>query len=446
SGWWVDCNHNWNLVCHSSLIIGAIAVADTDPQYEAQILPVALKSLPIALKQYGPDGAWGEGPGYWEYATRYMCYGLAALRTAKGDDYALSEYPGLPQTGAFPLYSTGPTDMPLGYADCWAGLKRYPSSALMWLAGAYGDGFVANYEHYLIEKTNIYRPEDIIWYVPQTAADHGLPPLDKYYRGPVEVAFMRSAWNDPDALFLGIKAGYNRVNHAHLDLGNFELDALGVRWAWDMGSDQYHLPGYFDAKSGRRWQYYRINSHSHNIPTFGGESQSPDGKASVSRFVAGQREDDTQTMPFAEIDLSNAYGEQVVSYFRGAALVENRRAALIQDEIELPTPTDLVWGFTTKADVTIDGSTATLTEDGQSLTVRVLAPADVGLALESAEQPKPENPNKGYRRVVFHLKAPAGPLRIAVLFAPRWTDGEAPTPEIQPLAEWGGNAARTDTQ
>ena len=30
-----------------------------------EILHSGLNSLPLAMTQYGPDGAWAEGPGYW---------------------------------------------------------------------------------------------------------------------------------------------------------------------------------------------------------------------------------------------------------------------------------------------------------------------------------------------------------------------------------------------
>ena len=46
-------------------------------------------------------------------------------------------------------------------------------------------------------------------------------------RGQVETALFRSSWGDPNAIFVGIKAGYNQAHHGQLDLGNFEMDALG---------------------------------------------------------------------------------------------------------------------------------------------------------------------------------------------------------------------------
>ena len=42
---------------------------------------------------------------------------------------------------------------------------------------------------------------------------------------------------------------YPRVR-VQTNLGNFELDALGVRWVRDLGADNYNLPGYWDKKRG----------------------------------------------------------------------------------------------------------------------------------------------------------------------------------------------------
>ncbi|MHB9031101.1 MAG: hypothetical protein ACYC9O_20220, partial [Candidatus Latescibacterota bacterium] len=100
---WTTYNHNWNMVCNGGLVVGALAVADTDPEYAGIIIPGAVKSLPIALTTYGPDGAWPEGPSYWGYATSYTVFALAALESALGTDYGLSDIDGLSRTGYFPL-------------------------------------------------------------------------------------------------------------------------------------------------------------------------------------------------------------------------------------------------------------------------------------------------------------------------------------------------------
>ena len=428
-GWWKNCDHNWNQVCNAGMIVGALAIAETHPKFAKEIIPQAVESLPKALKMYGPDGAWAEGPGYWAYATRYTMYGFTALETALGTDYDLLQIEGLSLAGRSPIYSTGPTGMYLNYADSGERARRHPMAEMFWLARIYNDDFVAEAEHRLIAETGHVSPQHLAWYVPNPEGDGDQPALDKRFRGPVELALFRSAWHDPNALFMGIKAGYNRANHSHLDLGNFELDALGIRWARDLGSDDYNMPGYFSTQT-ERWQYYRLNSLSHNVPMLNGKHQDPAGTATLTRF-------ENENEPFAQVNLTDAYPGQATTIKRGASLIANRTAALVQDEFTLTEKTDIAWGITTDAEIQLNGSTATLTQDNQALTAHILSPADATFTIESAEQEPPEKRNKGVKRLMIHLNDQANESRIAVLFSPHWPDSEPiATSDIKPLDEW----------
>jgi hypothetical protein len=234
-----------------------------------------VQSLPRALKSYGPDGAWGEGPGYWSYATHYTAYGLAALQSALGKDFGLLRTKGLAEAGNFPVYTTGPTGYYLNLADVGERSSRRPMPCMFWLARTFDNPLYAEAEHAELARRTA-RPQHVVWYVPPPQKAPVARDLDRRFRGPVEVAVFRSVWDDPEALWVGVKAGYNQVNHGHLDLGNFELDALGVRWARDLGSDNYNLPGYWSkGRGGTRWSYYRLNSKSHSVPLLNGEDQDP---------------------------------------------------------------------------------------------------------------------------------------------------------------------------
>ncbi len=81
---------NWNIVCNSGLALGALAVADEEPKIAGEILARGIASVPKALKQSAPDGGWGEGPMYWEYATLYEAMYLIA-GTACGTDFGLGD-------------------------------------------------------------------------------------------------------------------------------------------------------------------------------------------------------------------------------------------------------------------------------------------------------------------------------------------------------------------
>jgi len=429
--WWHQSEHNWNQVCNGGLIVGALAIAESDPQYAEQIIPSAVRSLPRAIKSYGPDGAWGEGPGYWSYATHYTAYGLCALQTALGKDFGLLKIDGLAEAGNFPVYTNGPTGYYLNLADVGERSSRRPMPCMFWLARTFDNLLYAEAEHAEITRRRA-SPQHVVWYVPQPKQKLPARDLDRYFRGPVEVAVFRSAWNDPDALWVGVKAGYNQVNHGHLDLGNVELDALGVRWVRDLGADNYNLPGYWDKKrGGRRWDYYRLNSKSHSVPLLGGEDQDPMAISKITRFES------KESSAFALIDLTGAYEKFATKVTRGVAMLGGREAVLVQDEFEIKKPCELVWAMTTDAKIDLDKEwIARLTLNGQELVARVLSPYHAPLTVESAEQKPPQRTNKGVRRLIVRVPNAEGNVRVAILLSPVWKKGYVSSVQVKPLAEW----------
>ena len=123
--------HNWNQVCNGGLTIGALAIGDEEPELCGKILHHALASVQLAMQSYAPDGGWGEGPGYWGYATSYNVTMLACLESAVGSDFGLSKFPGFDQTALFPLYMTGSGNRWFNFADCSEHAGR--SDCLLWL-------------------------------------------------------------------------------------------------------------------------------------------------------------------------------------------------------------------------------------------------------------------------------------------------------------------------
>jgi hypothetical protein len=303
---------------------------------------------------------------------------------------------------------------------------------MFWLAKAYDNSLYAEAEHAEIAKSDA-SAQHVVWYVPAPVKMPAAKDLDRYFRGPVEIAVFRSAWNDPQALFVGVKAGYNQVNHGHLDLGNFELDALGVRWVRDLGSDNYNLPGYWDGRrGGRRWSYYRLNSKSHSVPLLGGEDQDP---LATSKFTKFETE---RSSAFVLVDLTSAYKKFANKVTRGVAMLENRRAVLVQDEFDIEKPCEVVWAMTTDAKINIkERDTAVLTLAGKKLIARLLSPSAAGFTIESAQQKPPQKTNKGVNRLIIRLPNAKGNVRVAVLLSPVWKDKEVVTKvQVEPLTQW----------
>jgi hypothetical protein len=435
--WWAESAFNWNNVCFGGLVVGALAVADTDPEWAARLVPATVQGLPKAIASYDPDGAWMEGPAYWAYATRYTVWGLEAMRSALGTDFGLSDTPGLRAAGHFPIHGAGPTGRYFNYADSGTDAGRGPLPSLFWLAGRFDDAFLAEAEHALLRGGARPAPAHLWFYRPPGGAATAAA-LDRRFDGRVPVVTMRSAWDDPAALYLAVKGGDNTVNHGQLDCGSFVFDALGQRWAHDLGADDYDLPGYFDKRDGgRRWRYYRNRAASHNVPLLGDEAgrdveQRVAGTAGVIAHASRPRE------ASCVLDLSEVYGAPVERLRRGVQLRDGRSRVLVQDEWRLAEPRPLAFGLTTRAEVELgDGRRATLRLGGRALRAEVLEPERASFVVEDCPTGAGERSNAGFRRLLLRVPAGRRSVRIAVLLTPVVDGAEAGgLPRIEPLAHW----------
>ena len=428
-GWWKNITHNWNQVCNSGMIIGSLAVNETDRDYSYTIIPYAVNYLPLAIDEYTPDGVWAEGPGYWNYATNYTVYGISCLLTALGNDFGLSDIPGFSQSAYFPIYCTGPTGLFMNYADSGEKNRRGASPIFFWLGTRFKNQQFIDSEHEML-KTRNASAMHIVWYQPKSTQQNKFD-LDKYFRSKSEIAVFRSAWDDPDALYVGIKAGYNKVNHGHLDLGNFEMDALGVRWVRDLGSDNYSMPGYFEhIEGGQRFTYYRNTSFSHSVPLINGNQQLVAGTANMIKTSVNTAE------PFAVIDLTEAYKKDALKVWRGLKIVGNRRAVLIRDEFTLPEKGSITWAIVTDADIKLKGNTAELTLEGKKMIATICEPAKAIFSIESAEQKPPEKINEGVKRLLVKLDEVTGSQSVVVLLSPAGKQGTVKKYQSKSLSEW----------
>ncbi|UCH34575.1 MAG: heparinase II/III family protein [Armatimonadota bacterium] len=413
---WTTGTHNWTQVCNGGIGIGALAIADEEPELAAAILNFIPPSLRKSLDEYSPDGAWGEGPGYWGYGSRYSAYLLAALDSALGADFGLSDHPGLALAGDFRVYSCGPTYRTFNFAD--ASERVGGASQMFWFARRYRKPLYSWFERQVPASPD---PWALLWYDAEGDFPPDLP-LDKLFRG-VEVAFLRSAWADPNAVFIGFKGGQNPYNHGHLDLGTFVLDALGQRWATELGADDYNLPGYFFEP--QRWTYYRNATAGQNTLMLNGENQALPAKAPMIAFHSAPQR------AFAVADLSTAY-PMTKKVWRGVTLLD-RKHVLIQDDIETGEAVDVEWAMHTPAAVSLDGATATLTQGEASLTARVLSPNTAEFAIASADPGPPQKRNEGITKLVVRLPGVSGEARLAILLTP---EAAVRAPALTPLAEW----------
>ncbi len=403
---WPTSRFNWNQVCNGGIGIGALAVAGDEPQRANKVLRYALRSLPLAMASYAPDGGWAEGPGYWHYATRYTVYFLAALRSALGTDFGFSTAQGFNLAGHFRIFSSGPFGKSFNYAD--AGDRVEPASEMFWLSRRFARSEYAWQQRQLIRQSGRGDALDLVWYRDgaQSPGEAGWP-LNAIFQG-VQVAFLRSSWDNPNAIFVGVKGGDNKTNHGHLDLGAFVMDAGRVRWALDLGPDNYNLPGYFGKQ---RWTYYRLRTESHNVVLIDGQNQDPAASAAIVAHHA------QPGLSWVRIDLSRAYPGKVKRMERTVALVQ-RRHVMVRDVVQAAQPVEALWRMVTDADVTVEGATAELRKSGWILSARIRSPRDAEFAVVPTAPPQPQAQNEGTKKLVVRLPEKVSSSTIEVWLTP----------------------------
>jgi hypothetical protein len=425
--------NNWNQVCNGGLIISALAIADEDKKEAQQILEAAMTSLQPAMHLYQPDGAWEEGPGYWAYATNYVINAAEALRTATGSDAGIGSSPALNKAAEFLQNDMGASGKTFNFAD--GGPDECNSPALLWLGRRFQRPDYSSLAKSRLDEGTISTksmwfsaPHSLMWFDRAASTTEWMQaPCDRMFRR-IEMVALRTNW-EPAAWSISAKGGDNRFNHGDLDLGTFVLDAMGSRWAMDLGADNYSLEGYFSG--AQRFTHYRTSSAGQNTLTWDGKNQELDGTGFIETFES------TPEKSWSVLNLSKGYST-AKSVRRGIMLVRKPSpSVLIQDEIE-PHPGNLVWCMHTQAKVNVSGAKAVLELGGKQLAATILQPAGATFQVQEVNLDPPAYPTPNTRKLLIKLPVARAATTVAVRFAPE--PDPAPTVPITPLAKWGGRS------
>lgn len=422
---WAEARNNWTQVCNSGLVAGAIAIAPREPELGRAILERALVTLPAAAElAYAPDGAYPEGPLYWGYGTTFHVILADALENALGSTFGTDNYPGFRASAHYVNQMTGPTGAFFNYAD--GREERGFAPAMFWFARKERDRAMLGRDLARLEKitekiaTGVYDenvrflPFALLWWDPALAtrsARAPVQPLSWMGRGLMPVAVHRSAWDDPEAWFVGIKGGPMQASHAHMDLGAFVLEAGGVRWAVDPGAEDYHelerrgIDLWAYHHNADRWRVFRIGSEGHNILRFEGADQDVGANAAIVAFS-----DDPKSRA-TTVDLTSSYSGYATQVRRTVRLEESWRVVIEDEWITGGRSVDVAWQWLTRAAVEVDEGGAVLRQNGKALRLRVVEPKqDWTLTVEAAaglmkpyDRPEPE-----LRRLVLHTRSAAG--------------------------------------
>lgn len=400
---------NWNQVCHCGMAYGALAVAETEPDLARRTIERAVEKVRIPMRHYAPDGAYPEGYAYWEYGTSFNVLLISAMENAFGTDFGLCDAPGFLESGKFMLHMVTPQLRSFCYSDCSTDAGLLP--ALFWFYRKTGDASILCNQGWLLQadsrKNHLQdRLLPLLFVWGQGASlDKPTVPETLYWKGGGDnpVFLMRSGWNDPDALYVGVKMGTPGASHAHMDVGSFIFEADGVRWAIDMGGEDYDrlekrgVDLWNGAQGSQRWEVFRYNNKAHNTLTFNDKPQSIKGKVQIKDWR------DSARLRYVAMDLTPVYEGQVRYAERAVAMVDDSYA-VIEDRVEPGLYyTRMRWTLVTEATPRIlSDSVLLLEKEGKRCYVRIASQTPVRWIIRPAVSENTyDSPNPGVTIVAF---------------------------------------------
>jgi hypothetical protein len=440
---WLGATHNWNQVCNAGMVFGALAILEDYPEISKQIIDRAMETIHLPMEDYEPDGAYPEGYGYWNYGTSFNVLFNSAIDKAFPGRFDYSKHPGYLMTGDFLKFMVGPGGASYNWGDAGGGGDLSP--AMFWFAQKNNDPSLLWVEKKYLERDDYSRfmnnrilPAIMIWGKDIRMEDVSEPESKVYIgQGKMPLMMAHTSWSDPNALYLGFKGGSPFVNHGHMDIGSFILEAEGVRWAIDLGSQSYEslesrgMSIFGRTQDAVRWTIYRLNNYSHNTLTVNNELQRVEGYAEIDKH--GQNPEFT----FGVTDMSSLYEGQLSQAVRGAAIVD-QQYFVVRDELRSGDKNASVrWQMVTGAEVAITGkNTATLSKDGKQMTIRVDEPANVTLTTWSSQPATDyDAPNPGSIILGFETELPANAsATLQVIMVPGNQASELTF--AKPLADW----------
>ena len=382
--WFTWSKNNWNSICYSGIGIACMVFADEDPERAAEFLAMCYENMPIAFENFTPDGIYAEGPGYCQSGMNSIVFFIASSRNRFGSDFGMSEISGFRELGYFPVYITTPTGM-FNFGDNKA--EKCFTPVLHWYASEYNSPLLSAYqmtdtpEEFTVNASesterNGSGKEDALsslWYnreFSQSETDFGNEPLCRYLKSDAgqPLVLMRSAYLDKNAAFAGIKGGYNFINHGDLDIGTFIFDALGERWAEELGPGRYDAPNYFlNTPAGGRWKNYCKRAEGQNTLVINPNATLDD------QYVLAECDftsfEETENGGKAVLNMTDAYRMNGATNVTREFEFYDNSSLKITDNIECIVPSEIYWFMHTKADIEIadDGKTAILTINNKQM-------------------------------------------------------------------------------
>jgi hypothetical protein len=400
-------SNNWNQVCNAGLVLGALAIYDEEPEISKGIIEKSVQSIPLAMKSYGPDGAYPEGYSYWGYGTGFQVTMMAALESALGTDYKLSEDKGFMHSPYYMLMMLAPSGLCYNFGD--SGSKPPFQPAMFWFSAKLNDASILFHEQKTLSKmakgdNGGMLPNVLIFSKDAKFETTKVPNINFYSsQGAKPIFIYRSGWNDKNDAYLGVVGGRANASHGHMDAGSFVYEKNGVRWALELGLQSYitleskGVDLWNNKQEGQRWDIFRLGNTGHSTLTINGEKHLVAGEVKMINTFQ------TTDNKGAELDLSPIFSNSVQQVIRKVYL-DGKNDLHVNDKIKTNEKSaNIAWQMVAPKEAKIVGDNQIeLTKDGQKMILTVESPASVTMKIWSNEPVNTyDQDNPGTLRVGF---------------------------------------------
>ena len=326
----------------AGMLATALTLADVYPETALRLIDRTMRSLEDCFVSFAPDGGCAESLQAWEKKAKALALSVAMLQKACGDDYGFSAFPGFAATAYFPIY-TETRNGAWNYHDCKN--AAVDTAVLSFFAKHNGDTDLAVLRRAQLEGgLKRLDPMDLLFHTNVKSNKQLHLALDAVYRK-AGLAIMRSDWGR-EANVLGLHGGSNAV------MG-------GERFFCEIGGEEC-LP-----------LLLRKRAEGQNtLAVSPAEKELPDQNPGAYAPLLEMRGDVDRA--YSVVDMS-ATSELLLRAKRGVLLTQGRSVAVIQDELTVAEPCDVVWYAWTKAEVKLNksGRCADLLQNGKTLLCKI---------------------------------------------------------------------------
>lgn len=451
--------HNHNAIVNAGVVMVSLALMDKYSYITSSLCHDAFICLELDLNTYSLSGLNTEGTEYMVLTMDNLAMMFSTMESALGKDklYGLDKCPGL-KDGRFikAFYSLSSDVGQFSYSDTYD--RLIASGGELYFDKHYGiHGFRKSIYDLICQNypTDYTKNIQILcWYEPDKNESISIS-KDFTVGGDSALATFRSDFGSRQS-FVGVKAGKTiRDFFVHLDQGSFVYNALGVKWASDLGKDSYGLPGY-SGLDEKRLKIFRLRPDSHNTLLISPNSNDYGYELEKTATI---KTSSSSNQAMAVVDMTNLVSSKATSYTRGFLLTDNRKSLVVRDEVKLKKQSKLCWVMYTEhpqSSIEINGNTAIITSKNKYdetvyLKMEFASSMEGKLRKESASpwsaapSISGQNQNEDYTRIVFEISDAKDNVNITVKLTPQKkkneTDNTPKPSDYGAISKWDVNTA-----